>query len=579
MEYEPIIAERIHQWLSPPFDVETQNEIRSLQKSNPNALIDAFYTTLAFGTGGLRGLMGIGTNRMNRYTVRMATQGLANYLLKQTKTASVCIGFDSRHNSALFAKEAARVLAANQITVYFIDELRPTPFISYVCRKKSCTAAIMITASHNPSSYNGYKVFWSDGAQIVPPHDKAIIAEVNKITDPATVALSPEEDPLIHHLEDSLDKSYIRDLASLALYPRENQQEGSSLFLTYTSLHGTGITLVPQALKSWGFSSLQIVEKQALPDGDFPTVAVPNPEMAETLSLGIEQMKAAKSDLLLATDPDADRLGIVALHKGEPHILTGNQIAALCIYHICTTLQERGKLPAKGAFVTTIVSSDLLGEIARSFQQSCFEVLTGFKYIAQLIRLWEEDPEQGFQFLFGAEESYGYLIGSIVRDKDAVAASCLLAEIALKAKLEGKTIIDRLQEIFEIYGRYAEKQASLSFSAGKEGMETMRSIMKHLREKSPLRFCGKEVEIFEDYQTGERFFPATGKREKLSLPQSDVLLFRFADKNKLVIRPSGTEPKIKIYAGIKTDSSASTKNCENALDLLLSLAKTELKSP
>ena len=579
MNFDPEIEKRIAAWQKAPFDEETQKAVKDLAENDPKGAEDAFYTLLTFGTGGLRGIMGPGTNRMNRYTVRMATQGLANYLLQHFSQANVVIGFDSRNRSEEFAKESARVLAANSIHVYLIKELRPTPYISFACREKKCQAAINITASHNAAIYNGYKVYWADGGQIVPPHDTGIIDEVKKITDLSQVKVAAINDPHIELIESDFDEKYYQAIHPLQLFPKENQEEGSTLKITFTPVHGTGITLLPEALKRWGFTNLNIVKAQIHPDGDFPTVKVPNPEFKETLQLGIDQMLQTESNILLATDPDADRLAIVVNQQGVPHILSGNQIAELCTHYICEVLSKKGTLPKNGAFVTTIVSTDLVKVIAEAHQMICFEVLTGFKYIAEKILQWEEG-KGNYHFLFGAEESYGYLVGTYARDKDAVSASCFLTEIALWAKKQGMTLLDMLHDIYTKYGVFLEKQLAINFEPTKAGMEKMKSLMAELRNNLPKTFCGQTVEIIEDYKTRKRHNLKTKKEEPLTLPISDVLLFRLADQTKVVIRPSGTEPKIKIYAGVRqkefTSVEAALKSCDTRIDELLSTAKQDL---
>ncbi|MBS0620051.1 MAG: phospho-sugar mutase [Verrucomicrobia bacterium] len=522
------IEQRIAYWLSGPFDEDTKTEIRRLQKEDPQALSDAFYTSLSFGTGGMRSLMGIGTARMNIYTIQMATQGLANYLKKQAGPLSAVIGFDSRHHSREFALAAAHVLSGNGIHVHFLPELRPTPYVSFACRHLKATAAIMITASHNPAEYNGYKVYWSDGGQVVHPHDTGIVKEVEALTDLSLVKMDEalvEEVDLI-----SLDNAFLAAIAPLQKFPQEDKQEGHSLKIAYTSLHGTGITLVPRALWEWGFTSIELVDEQVIPDGDFPTVKFPNPEFKETMQLGIETLQKIQGDLLIANDPDADRIGIGILHKGKPLLLTGNEIAAICAEFLSSSTSPNA------AIVTTIVTTELLKKIAAAHNITCVEVLTGFKYIGEKIHLWENGEKA---FLFGAEESYGYLIGTHARDKDAVSISCLIAEIALHTKSQGKTLLDLLYAIYRQYGIHRDKQRSINFPPTQSGMEQMAAWMEKLRKTPPLSVAGQNVTTIEDYLPGIK-----------GLPASDVLLFRLADESRLVIRPSGTEPKIKIYASV-----------------------------
>lgn len=576
LSISPDVQRRVSYWLNGPFDEKTKTEVRLLQQT-PQALIDAFLCDLSFGTGGLRGLMGAGTNRLNIYTIRLATQGLANYLKKQEgpKKLSVVIGFDSRHHSQEFANEAAKVLAGNGICVYLISELRPTPYISFACRFKKASAAIMITASHNPKEYNGYKVYWSDGAQVVFPHDEGIVKEVESLGSLAAVKLKEFSDPLIEQIAvEPLDQEYLKAIAPLQHFKEESHREGASLQIVYTSLHGTGITLIPKALKEWGFSTLHLVENQVTIDGDFPTVQFPNPEYPQTLKLGIEKMQSTGAEILLASDPDADRLGVVVKHQGIPTLINGNEMAALCVDYLGTVL----RLSDKSAFVTTIVTTELLKKIAHSYKATLIEVLTGFKYIGEKIHLWEMQPD-GYQFIFGAEESYGYLLGTQTRDKDAIVASCLIAEMTLHAKLQGLTLIDCLHQIYRKHGIYREKQDSLNFKPGQEGMEQMAAVMKELRSKPPKEIGGHKVIYIEDYEIRKRIYVADRQEEPLDLPVSDVLLFRLSEGSRLIIRPSGTEPKVKIYGSVCTETfetiDSGIQTCEDKLKLLIQALKKE----
>ncbi len=531
MDVPEEIKRRAAQWLKAPYDEKTQKEVQALLEGDPAALIDAFYTTVAFGTGGMRAVMGAGTNRLNTYTIRSATQGLANYILSQNvDKPKVFISYDSRINSPLFAEETARVLAGNGIEVFITKELRPTPFVSFGCRAHGCTAAVMITASHNPPEYSGYKVYWSDGGQVVPPHDTGIMAEVEKIQDPEEVKLAPFDHRLIHQVGEEDDEAYYRALIPLRNHPKET--EGSSLKIIYSPLHGCGITTLPKALKRWGFDNISYVEAQKIPDGNFPAAPSPNPEQEETLKLGIDQLVQEQGDLFIATDPDADRMGVVALHEGKPVILNGNQIASLCLHYLCTTKT----LPKNSAAVTTIVTTELFKAIAESFNVAYFEVLTGFKYIGEKIHEWEQN--HAHTFLFGAEESLGFLYGTHSRDKDATIAACLVSEMALQLKKRGKTLVDQLDELYKTYGSFLEKQLSVPFGGGQKGMETMKKLMEALRQNPPKEINGDKVVEVEDFLTGKTKHP---------LPKSNVLLFRTEDQSKFIIRPSGTEPKIKIY--------------------------------
>jgi phosphomannomutase len=558
--------QRAQAWLDDPaYDEKTKAAVRELLK-HPEKLTDAFFTDLSFGTGGLRGIMGVGTNRMNIYTIRKTTQGLANYIKKNgTPSKGVIIGFDSRHHSVEFAQETAKVLAGNGIKVYLLPELRPTPFVSFSVRHLKTQAGVMITASHNPKEYNGYKVYWQDGGQVVPPHDTGIITQVDAISSQGEVKLSSLNDPLITTPDKSLDEAYLKAIAALQFFPKENHH---SLKISYTSLHGTGITLMIDALERWGFSPPHLVASQIVPDGNFPTVHFPNPEYPEALKAGIEDLVFAGSDMLLATDPDADRLGVVVQHHGKPVTITGNELAAIGAYFVCDSLSNQKKLPPNGAIVTTIVTTELLKSIAAAYKVACFEVLTGFKYIGEKIHEWELKPTH--QFLFGAEESYGYLIGTHARDKDGIAAGCLFAEVAFRMKEHGKTLVDLLHEIYTKFGIFREKQFSLTFEEGKKGLDAIHKLMNNLRQSTPTMMAGKKVVAMEDLLKASH------------LPKSDVLIFRLEDESKVIIRPSGTEPKLKVYLATKTTGFSSVQDgiadCDSRLDQLIFSLKKELNT-
>lgn len=555
VEFDAVTRRNIDAWLKGDYDTDTKKTIQTLMQENPKELLDAFYTNLSFGTGGLRGLMGVGTNRMNTYTVSAATQGLANYLLQNNPNKeehSVIIGYDSRHQSREFAEDAAKVLAGNGIAVYLFKDLRPTPLVSYALRQKKCTAGIVITASHNPPEYNGYKVYWSDGAQILPPHDRGIILEVEKIADISQIKKAPITSPLIHWVDESIDNNYIMATLPLQLYPADNQSKGQDLNIVFSSLHGTGITMVPPLLKAWGFTNVHLVEEQSVPDGKFPTVPYPNPEEPEALELGIQKLKRLNADLLIATDPDTDRVGVAVNHHGSIEILNGNQIACLCAAHICEALTQQNRMPPKAAFIKTIATTELFKAIVESYNKPCFDVLTGFKYVAELINQWEKDPVNGFEFLFGGEESYGYLLGTLPRDKDAIISSALICEVALHAKLHHKTLIDVLHDLYRKYGVYTEKLLSVKFPETKEGKEQMARGVAHLQSHPPRSFAGVSVVALEDYKRSIRLDIASNQTSKLQLPQTNCLVFWLSDGSKLMVRPSGTEPKIKIYCGIVT---------------------------
>lgn len=537
---DPVADLEAKKWLQGNYDEETKREIRELILNNPKEAIDAFYTNLQFGTGGMRGLMGPGSNRMNIYTIQKATQGVANYLKKtlgEGEDLSVFIGYDSRKNSRRFAEEAAKVLAGNGIRAFLTSDIRPTPLVSFGCRYKKCAAALMITASHNPKDYNGYKVYWADGGQVLPPHDKGIVQEANAIQDLAAIQIAENiDDPLIETVEDDVDDAYLNGLKNLSLYPNLAKESSIPLKITYTSLHGTGITLAPRALRLMGFFQLNFVDSQVIPDGNFPTAPYPNPEEEAALSLGIQKMLESESDLLIATDPDADRMGVVINHHGKPVILTGNQIACILLNHILEGYDLHQSLPDNPAAIKSVVTTELFRAIAEGHQVKVFEVLPGFKYIAEKIRTWEAD--HAHQFIFGAEESYGYLFGTEARDKDAIGASVWIAEAALKAKEDGKTLLEVLDALFEKYGIYQEELISAQFPESKEGKEAMQQAMQKLRQSPLQEIHGDPIVRMDDYL------------KQSDLPPSDFLIYHFADGSRLMVRPSGTEPKIKVYCGI-----------------------------
>lgn len=550
-------------WLQGSYDQEIKNEIRFLLENNPDALIDSFYTRLKFGTGGLRGIMGIGSNRMNLYTVQAATQGLADTIhlalngkleefshrIKEGSPA-VFIGYDSRIHSRQFAEEAASVLAGNSIKVYLCDEMRPTPLVSFGCRYYGCIAAIMITASHNPSEYNGYKVYWNDGAQVTPPYDKTISEMMDRIQGPQDVHKASITSPWIERVGAEVDEAYLESAITLQSLSENDQQKGDQLKIIYTSLHGAGISLVPQMLAMWGFTQLVTVPRQCVPDGHFPTVKSPNPEEPEAFRLGTQTLLEEEGDLLLVTDPDADRIGVVVRINDDGKILNGNQIACLCVDHV---LRNHKKMPPRPACIKTIVTTELFRKICEFYNVACFDTLTGFKYIAELIRTWEENPQEGYQFLFGGEESYGYLLGTLTRDKDAVILCALISEIALQCKLEGKTLIDRLEEIYKCHGVFEEQLLSLSFPDTKEGREHMSQGLAALRENPPKMILGSKIVKIDDYLNGTTTEVGAKETKKaLEFPQSDVITLHLEDKTQLVIRPSGTESKVKLYASVYT---------------------------
>ncbi|NGX63355.1 MAG: Phosphoglucomutase [Candidatus Anoxychlamydiales bacterium] len=575
MEQNISAKNRIDTWLKGPYDEETKNEIRKLLKENSKELLENFSDTLAFGTGGIRAKMGIGTNKLNKYTIGVATQALCNYILSQNiKTPAVLIGYDNRKNSKTFAEECAKVIAANNIKTYLLKELRPTPLISFGCRYKNCTAAIMITASHNPKEYNGYKVYWKDGGQVLPPHDEAIIDDYNKIESFENVKILKTLDhPLIELILDEIDEAYIKQLFAMDLFKDKIE---NNLKIIYSNLHGTGITLVPKCLKRLGFNDITIVKEQEAIDPNFTNAPKPNPEEKQALHLGIQYMLENSADIFIATDPDADRMGVCVLHDKNAEILTGNQISCIMLDYLCRSKS----LFSKTAAVKTIVSTELFTRICEHYDIHSFDVLTGFKYITDKIHLWEQD--NSYEFLFGAEESLGYLIETFSRDKDAISATLLMVKIANDAKKENKTLIDLLHDLYITHGIYREKQASLAFESTHENFEKMTNIMKNLRDNPPKTIANFAIDFIDDYKTGETLDLKTNKKSPLDLPTSNVLRFWLSDNSKLVIRPSGTEPKIKIYVGVQElnikDLKEDIKKCDMHLDALISEMNLQLTS-
>ena len=540
------IEERVALWLNDDYDADTKAKIREYQQNNPEELTEAFYRDLEFGTGGLRGIMGVGTNRMNKYTVGAATQGLANYLKMQfpNQEISVAIAFDSRNNSAYFADITADVLSANGITCHLFPELRPTPVLSFAVRHLQCQSGVMVTASHNPKEYNGYKVYWNDGGQLVPPHDKNVIAEVNKIKSLHDTKWQRNPDK-VHIIDSSLDEAYLKLVHGLSLHPEAIAAQ-KQLKIIYTPLHGTGITMVPKALKLYGFENVSIVKEQAVSDGNFPTVKSPNPEEKSALVMAIAQAETEKADLVLATDPDADRVGIAVRNsKGEMILLNGNMTGSLLVHYLLSQWKALNKLDGKQFVVKTIVTTELIKRMADAYQVPCFDVLTGFKYIAEKIKEYEGK----LQFIGGGEESYGYLAGDFVRDKDAVIACCLIAEMTAFYANQGKSLYEMLIEIYHKYGYYKEDLLSLT-KQGKSGAEEIAAMMVNYRNNPPKEINGQKVLLMKDIQAGIAYNFEKNTQESIVLPKSNVLQFFTADGSKITVRPSGTEPKIKFYFGV-----------------------------
>jgi len=539
------IQDKVSVWLSGNYDEATKNAINSLQ---PDELADSFYRNLEFGTGGLRGIMGVGTNRMNKYTVGMATQGFANYLKKTygNEPMSVVIGHDSRNNSRFFAETTAGVFAANGIQVYLFEALRPTPELSYAIRRLGCKAGVVCTASHNPKEYNGYKAYWNDGGQLVPPHDKNVIREVEAITSVDEVNWTGGE-ANITLIGQEMDEAYINMVKSLSVYPEVIQAQ-HDLSIVYTPIHGTGITLVPEVLSRFGFTNVHIVEAQATPDGNFPTVGYPNPEESETMAMGLAMAKSLDADILLGTDPDADRVGIgVKNHKGEWVLMNGNQTAVLAFAYLIEARKAKGIAKPNDMVISTIVTTAMINEVAKQNGVACYNVLTGFKWIAELIK----EKEANENYVIGGEESFGLMIGNEIRDKDAVSAVALLCEMAAYEKAKGRSLFDKMIELYMQYGFYYEQLISIT-KKGMNGQKEIAAMMEGFRTNTPKAIDGSEVVEMLDYemQTGKNL--VSGETWKLQLPKSNVLQFITADGSKISARPSGTEPKIKFYFSVHT---------------------------
>ena len=539
------IQDKISVWLSGNYDQGTKDAITAL---HPDELADSFYRNLEFGTGGLRGIMGVGTNRMNKYTVGMATQGFANYLLKTygTDPISVVIGHDSRNNSRFFAETTAGVFAANGIKVYLFEALRPTPELSFAIRHLGCKAGVVCTASHNPKEYNGYKAYWNDGGQLVPPHDKNVIKEVEAIKGVDEVNWTGGE-ANISLIGKDMDEAYINMVKGLSVYPEVIQAQ-HDLSIVYTPIHGTGITLVPEVLSSFGFTNVQIVEEQATPDGNFPTVGYPNPEESETMAIGLAKAKAINADILLGTDPDADRVGVgVKNHKGEWVLMNGNQTAVLAFAYLIEARKAKGIAKPNDMVISTIVTTAMINEVAKQNEVACYNVLTGFKWIAELIK----EKEANENYVIGGEESFGLMIGNDIRDKDAVSAVALLCEMAAYEKAKGKTLFDKMIELYMQYGFYYEQLISIT-KKGMNGQKEIAAMMEGYRSNPPATIDGSEVVELLDYELQAGKNLVTGQTWNLLLPKSNVLQFITADGSKISARPSGTEPKIKFYFSVHT---------------------------
>jgi len=542
------IEQKVEQWLTGTYDQATKDAIIELQSKNKEELADSFYRNLEFGTGGLRGIMGVGTNRINKYTIGMATQGFANYLNKAypNEKISVAIGHDCRNNARFFAETTAQVFAANGIKVYLFEALRPTPELSFAIRNLHCKAGVVCTASHNPKEYNGYKAYWNDGGQLVPPHDKNVITEVEAIQSIDDVKWEGGE-ANIQLIGKEMDEAYLMMLQSLSVYPEVIQSQ-KDLKIVYTPIHGSGITLVPKALAAFGFTNVHIVEEQSLPDGNFPTVIYPNPEETETMSIGLNKAKALDADIILGTDPDADRVGVgVKNHKGEWVLMNGNQTAVLAFAYMMEARKAKGIAKPNDMVITTIVTTAMINEVAKQNKVNCYNVLTGFKWVAELVK----EKEGKENYIIGGEESFGLMIGDQIRDKDAVSAVAILCEMAAYEKSKGRTLFDKLIELYVQYGFYYENLISIT-KKGMNGQAEIAKMMEDYRQSPPTIIDGETVTTLLDYelQIGKNL--ATGETWKINMPKSNVLQFITAKGTKISARPSGTEPKIKFYFSVNT---------------------------
>jgi len=572
---EAVIQERSTNWLKGNFDAATKDAIKKMQAENPKELAESFYRNLEFGTGGLRGIMGVGTNRMNKYTVGMATQGFANYL-NQTYPGGpvrVAIAHDCRNNSRFFAETTANVFAANGIKVFLFEALRPTPELSFAIRHLGCQGGVVCTASHNPKEYNGYKAYWNDGGQLVPPHDKNVIKEVEKIASVDDVKWSGGE-ANITIIGKEMDEEYIEMVKSLSVYPEVIEKQ-HDLKIVYTPIHGTGITLVPQVLKRFGFTNVHIVEEQSNINGDFPTVVYPNPEESEAMSIGMRKAKELDADILLGTDPDSDRVGIgVKDHHGNWVLVTGNQTAVLAFNYMIEARKAKGIAKPNDMVVKTIVTTELIDEIAKGNNITCYNVLTGFKWIAELIR----EKEGKENYVVGGEESYGLMIGDKVRDKDAISAVALLCEMAAYEKNKGRSLFAKLIDLYVQYSFYKEYLISIT-KKGMDGQQQIADMMAGFRSNPPKVLAGSEVVQLLDYELKKGKDLKTSQQWDIKLPKSNVLQFILADGSKISARPSGTEPKIKFYFSINTKlkSAAEYDKTNAALDEKIKAIISDMK--
>jgi phosphoglucomutase len=573
MENKELLKEvkaKAQSWLDSNIDQETREAILDMMENDPDELIESFYQVLEFGTGGLRGIMGAGTNRMNIYTVGMATQGLCNYLKKcfsGLDQIKVVIAHDCRNNSRLFTETCAGIFAANGIQAYIFDGLRPTPELSFALRYFECQAGVVVTASHNPKEYNGYKVYWEDGGQIVAPHDKNIISEVKKITSIDEIRFG--NDPsLIDTIPASFDDLYVDRITEISLSP-EAILKHHDMKIVYTPIHGTGVRLVPMALAKFGFTQVYHVPEQDIVNGDFPTVKSPNPEESAALAMALKKAEEVGADLVMATDPDGDRVGIaVRDQSGKLVLLNGNQTGALLYYYLLHKWSEKGKITGRQYVCKTIVTTELLADMARKYGVEIFDVLTGFKFIAEIIRKEERKKE----FIIGSEESYGYLAADFVRDKDAVMSCALIAETAAWAREQGKSLYELLLDIYQEFGLYLEQLTSI-YKTGKEGAELIAKMMEDFRNSPPKELAGSKVILVHDYLESSSLDLSSGKRSPITLPKSNVLQYVTEDHTKVSIRPSGTEPKIKFYFSVRGPMPGREKYLESRKELESKIGK------
>jgi phosphoglucomutase len=571
---ETAIQEKVNKWLEGNYDEATKAAIVKMQSENTDELADAFYKNLEFGTGGLRGIMGIGTNRMNKYTVGMATQGYANYLKKCfSDEIRVAIAHDCRNNSRDFAEITANVFAANGIKVFLFESLRPTPELSFTIRHLQCKGGVVCTASHNPKEYNGYKAYWDDGAQMVPPHDKNVIIEVEKISSVDEVKWSGGEHN-ITIIGKEIDAAYLNMVKGLSVYPEVCQSQ-HDLKIVYTPIHGSGIMLVPDALKAIGFTNVHIVKEQSVPDGNFPTVIYPNPEETETMSIGLQQAKSLDADILLGTDPDADRVGIgVKNNKGEWILMNGNQTALLAFNYMIEARKAKGIAQPNDMVIKTIVTTDMIDVIAKANGVNCYNVLTGFKWIASLIK--EKEGQENY--IVGGEESFGLMIGNDIRDKDAVSAVTIICEMAAYEKNKGRSLFDKLLDLYVQYGFYKENLVSIT-KKGMNGAAEIAAMMEGYRSNPPKTIDGIPVVNLLDYELKIGKNLVTGNSWSIELPKSNVLQFELEDGSKISARPSGTEPKIKFYFSVNTKiaNAAEFDAAEKILDDKIDRIINEMK--